>query len=875
MKLMAIDGNSLINRAFYGVRPLSNKDGVPTNAIYGFLNMYYKLLGDLQPDGVCVCFDLKAKTFRHKMYDGYKAQRKPMPEDLAVQVPLLKECLDLMGVPRMEMEGYEADDLLGTLARICHEAGDSCTIVTGDRDSLQFIAEGADVALVTTRMGQTTTEVFDAEKFAEAYQGLSADKIVDLKAIMGDKSDNIPGIPGIGEKGAMDLLVRFGSLQSVYDNLETATFTPSVRKKLTEGRDMAFLSYDLAKGITDVPVERCPRDLLLGVGEPGGLYDFLDRMELRSIIKRLGLTPTAHTSALPASFEEKAYETVSDGSRLQDILLSGEVACVFSAENDCGAFTVAGKTYVSGVSLLGTEGWKACLCALLCNGRYIVHDAKPLALLMYKYGQTPAVPVFDTAIAAYLMAPTSGDFSLENCAMTALDIVLTENEEESGQMTLGFDEGADFRSLSRKAQVIAALYSHYKGLLRKEGMEELMNTIELPLVRILAEMQHLGMELDVGHLQSFGDGLTADIERLEAKIYELAGETFNIGSPKQLGVILFEKLGLPAKKKTKTGYSTDADTLEKLKDAHEIIEVILEYRKLTKLKSTYVEGLLKTVGADGRVHSSFNQMVTATGRLSSTDPNMQNIPVREAVGAEIRKCFVPKAGHIFIDADYSQIELRVLAHIAKDERMLEAFNSGEDIHTVTASQVFGVPVAEVTSQMRSRAKAVNFGIVYGISAFSLSEDIGVFPKQAQQYMDAYLEKYHGVREYMEKIKAQAREDGYVATTFGRKRWIPELKASNFNVRAFGERVALNTPIQGTAADIIKLAMIRVWEGLRRENLHARLILQVHDELILECPLEEQEAAAAILVREMENAVSLAVRMRADANFGETWHDAKG
>ena len=873
MKLMAIDGNSLINRAFYGVRPLSNKDGVPTNAIYGFLNMYYKLLGDLQPDGVCVCFDLKVKTFRHKMYDGYKAQRKPMPEDLAVQIPLLKECLDLMGVPRMEMEGFEADDLLGTLARICREDGDGCTIVTGDRDSLQFIAEGADVALVTTRMGQTTTDIFNAEKFAEAYQGLTADKIVDLKAIMGDKSDNIPGIPGIGEKGAMDLLVRFGSLQGVYDNLETGTFTPSVRKKLTEGRELAFLSYDLAKGITDVPVERCPRDLLLGEGDKGGLYDFLDRMELRSLIKRLGLTPSAHV-AEQSAFEEQDYALIRDAARLQK-LLGQEAVCAFAAGMDMAAFVVEGKTYVSGSAYVGSDAWKEAIAGLLTAGRYIVHDAKPLALALFKQDKTPAVPVFDTAIAAYLMAPTSSDFSLENCAMTALDVVLADNEEESGQMTLGLDDSADLKKLSRRAQVIAALYSHYKAQLEAEGMLELMETIELPLIRILAEMQHLGMELDTARLQQFGDGLTADIDRLEGEIYEAAGETFNIGSPKQLGVVLFEKLGLPARKKTKTGYSTDADTLEKLKDAHPIIELILEYRKLTKLKSTYVEGLLKTVAADGRVHSSFNQMVTATGRLSSTDPNMQNIPVREAIGAEIRKCFVPRQGHIFVDADYSQIELRVLAHIAGDERMLAAFNSGEDIHTVTASQVFGVPVAEVTSQMRSRAKAVNFGIVYGISAFSLSEDIGVFPKQAQQYMDAYLEKYHGVREYMEKIKEQARADGYVATTFGRKRWIPELKAANFNIRAFGERVALNTPIQGTAADIIKLAMIRVWEGLRAAGLRARLILQVHDELILECPLEEQEAASAILVREMEKAVELSVALRADANFGETWHDAKG
>ena len=874
MKLMAIDGNSLINRAFYGVRPLSNKDGVPTNAIYGFLNMYYKLLGDLQPDSVCVCFDLKAKTFRHKMYDGYKAQRKPMPEELAVQIPLLKECLDLMGVPRMEKEGFEADDLLGTLARITHQDGGSCTIVTGDRDSLQFIAQGADVALVTTRMGQTQTEVFDAEKFAEQYQGLTADKIVDLKAIMGDKSDNIPGIPGIGEKGAMDLLVRYGSLQGIYDNLETGTFTPSVRKKLTEGRELAFLSYDLAMGVTDVPVEKGPKDLLLGEGDSGGLYDFLDRMELRSIIKRLGLTPSAH-SVEQSSFEEKDYTLVTSAEELKQLLTAEKVVCALSEGMDMGAFVIGGKPYVSGMAYVGSEDWLAALYRLLTDGRYIVHDAKPLVLALYKKDKTPAPPVFDTAIAAYLMAPTSSDFSLENCAMTALDVVLANNEEESGQMTLGLDDTADLRQLSRRAQVTAALYTHYHSLLEKEGMLELMETIELPLIPILAEMQHLGMELDTGRLQAFGDGLTADIDRLEARIYEAAGETFNIGSPKQLGVILFEKLGLPAKKKTKTGYSTDADTLEKLRDAHAIIGFILEYRKLTKLKSTYVEGLLKTVAADGRVHSSFNQMVTATGRLSSTDPNMQNIPVREAIGAEIRKCFVPKAGHAFVDADYSQIELRVLAHIAGDARMQDAFNSGEDIHTVTASQVFGVPVAEVTSQMRSRAKAVNFGIVYGISAFSLSEDIGVFPKQAQQYMDAYLEKYSGVRTYMENIKVQAKEDGYVATTFGRKRWIPELKASNFNVRAFGERVALNTPIQGTAADIIKLAMIRVAAALRQAGLHSRLILQVHDELILECPAEEANEASAILIREMENAVSLSVRMRADVSRGETWHDAKG
>ena len=874
MKLMAIDGNSLINRAFYGVRPLSTRDGVPTNALYGFLNMYYKLLGDLSPDAVCVCFDLKAKTFRHRMYEGYKAQRKPMPEDLAAQVPLLKECLDDMGVPRLELEGFEADDLLGTLARQCRENGDACVIVTGDRDSLQFIAQGAQVALVTTKMGQTQTEIFDAQRFAEQYSGLTADRIVDLKALMGDKSDNIPGVPGIGEKGAMDLLVRYGSLEGVYEHLDDEGLKPAMRKKLAEGRDSAFLSYDLAKGVTDVPIGRSAEDLRPGAGDPGAFYDFLNRMELRSIIKRLGLEPPASGKA-QAAVETQSGTAVTDGGALRSLLASGQVVCALNDGLTAGAFVVDGRLWLAEAGRVGETAWLAALEDLLGGGGYIAHDAKPLALACWQRGITPAAPVFDTAVAAYLLSPTSSDFSLETCALTALDYALASGEGEDGQMTLGLEENAGLRQLGRRAQATDALYRLYREQLAQNGMTELNRDIELPLIPILAEMQHLGMELDTGRLRAFGDGLTAEIAGLEEKIYAAAGETFNISSPRQLGSVLFEKLGLPARKKTKTGYSTDADTLEKLREVHPIIDMILEYRKLTKLKSTYVEGLLKAVAPDGRVHSSFNQMVTATGRLSSTDPNMQNIPVREAVGAEIRKCFVPRAGWVFVDADYSQIELRVLAHIAGDADMQAAFAGGEDIHTVTAAQVFGVPVAQVTPQMRSRAKAVNFGIVYGISAFSLSEDIGVFPKQAQQYMDAYLEKYHGVRDYMERIKQQAREDGFVTSAYGRRRWIPELKASNFNVRAFGERVALNTPIQGTAADIIKLAMIRVSAALRAAGMQSRLILQVHDELILECPEEEREAAAALLVREMEQAASLSVPMRADVSWGRTWHDAKG
>lgn len=869
MKLMAIDGNSLVNRAYYGVRPLSTRDGTPTNALYGFLNMYLKLLEDIKPDAVCVCFDLKAPTFRHEMYDGYKAGRKPMPDELAAQMPLVKEALDLMGIPRMEVMGFEADDLLGTLAAKSRENGDECVIVTGDRDSLQYVAQGAKVALVTTRMGLTQTEVYDEALFAEKYNGMTADKIVDLKAVMGDKSDNIPGVPGIGEKGAMELLGRFGSLKGIYENLETADLTPSVRKKLTEGRDMAFLSYDLALGVTDAPLEKQPSELMLRPRDDGKLYDFLSRMELKSIIKRLGLTPTAESAAVSA-FEEKTYEAVSDGERLRE-LLSGEVTVAFNDNMSACAFVTDKGVYYSGGEL--TADFESIIKDRLSKEGVTYHDAKNAALWMFKKGLEPAVPSFDTAIAAYLMAPTANDFSLESVALSALNTPVAEGEEE-GQLTLGARDDGEEKRLARKAQIIHALKGHYSALLAENGMAGLMKNIELPLVPVLASMQVYGMRLDSGRLKAFGDTLSGEIKSLEERIYELAGKSFNIGSPRQLGQVLFEDLGLKAGKKTKTGYSTDADTLEKLRGSHEIIGLILDYRKHTKLMSTYVDGLLKVIGEDGRVHSSFNQTVTATGRLSSTDPNMQNIPVRQELGSEIRRCFIPEAGYVFLDADYSQIELRVLAHIAGDEDMRKAFESGEDIHTVTASQVFGVPISEVTHEMRSRAKAVNFGIVYGISAFSLSEDIGVYPKQAQQYMDAYLEKYHGVRNYMDNIKKQAHEDGYVTSAFGRRRWVPELRSSNFNTRSFGERVALNTPIQGTAADIIKIAMIRVYKALKEEGLKARLILQVHDELIIECPAGEADRAAVILKGEMENAVSLSVAMRAEVSMGDNWYEAK-
>jgi len=873
-KLMAIDGNSLINRAFYGVRQLSTQSGVPTNAVYGFLNMYLKLLEDEKPDGVCVCFDLPKKSFRHDMFDGYKAQRKPMPDELGQQIPLLKELLDLMGVPRLEKEGFEADDLLGTLARICREDGDSCVIVTGDKDSLQFLSEGAAVRLVSTRMGQTIAENYDEAHFKEVYQGLTPDKIVDLKALMGDASDNIPGVKGIGEKGAMELLCRFGSLKEVYRNLDDPGITASVKRKLEEGREMAELSYRLALGETLVPIgERAEALRLRKMNEPG-LYEFLNRLEMRTAIKRLGLSPGQ--SEKTKGFTPGPVTELARWEELRGRIGNGPVCCAMPRELGAVAVTADGGTFVLTETGLGEQAFSSALGELFSGGYPLVlHDAKPVFTALASRGSNPRGLAFDTALAAYLLDPTAGGYTLAGCAAKTLgwEQDLPDVDGAGAFSPLGAAE-EEIRGLGVRSALIAALYETYAAELQKTEMDRLFREVELPLVSVLARMERLGMGVDKARLLSFGETLQSGMEELEASIYMLAGEIFNIGSPKQLGAILFDRLRLKAYKKTKTGYSTSVDVLEKLRGQHEIIDRILSYRQLSKLKSTYVDGLSKVIAPDGRIHSTFNQTVTATGRLSSTEPNLQNIPIRRQLGGEIRRCFVPREGWVFLDADYSQIELRILAHIADDPAMQAAFVNGEDIHTVTASQVFGVPMAEVTSQQRSRAKAVNFGIVYGISAYSLSEDIHVPPKQAQSYIDAYLQHYAGVRSYMEEIKRKAKEQGYVTTLMGRRRYLPELKSGDFNVRSFGERVALNTPIQGTAADIIKLAMIRVDRRLREEGLEARLALQVHDELIVEAPPKEVEQAAALLRYEMEHAMQLKVALLADVSWGENWYDAK-
>ena len=876
MHLMVIDGNSLVNRAFYGVRPLTAADGTPTNAVYGFLNMFFKLREDYSPDEICVCFDLKAKTFRHKAYEGYKAQRKPMPEELAAQMPLVKAALDGLGICRMEVEGFEADDLLGTLSHLCSAQGGVTTIVTGDRDSLQYVTGTSRVALVTTRMGQTTTELYDEQKFAEKYCGLTPDKIVDLKAIMGDSSDNIPGVKGIGEKGALDLVCRFGSLQGVYDHLEEGEMTPSTRKKLTESREMAFLSYDLAKGVVDAPVTAKPGQLAPGAGDPGELYTLLSRLELRSIIKRLGLTPPTHVPPQAADFEAKPARTLRNTAELAEILpkLPGK-AVLFSADRTlCAAVLEDGTPVTLCADEAGEEAAQQFLAAALAKPA-VMHGAKTLLTQLYKEGETPGDPAFDTKLGAYLLDVNRGSYDLVSAARQVLgfEAMPAIYDGEDARNLLGVSEEA-LAALSQHVQLIAAMKDAQERALKTEGMLPLYREMELPLLPVLARMQAEGICADKQRLQEFGLQLEEQMKALEAQVYELAGRQFNIGSPKQLGVVLFEELGLKAGKKTRTGYSTDAETLEKLKEQHEIIPAILAWRKVSKLKSTYTDGLTKTIDADGRIRSTFHQTVTATGRLSSADPNLQNLPVRREDGSEIRRCFTARPGWVLVDADYSQIELRVLAHVADDKAMQEAFASGEDFHAVTASQVFHVPLTEVTPKLRSAAKAVNFGIVYGISAWSLADDIKVSNGEAQAYIDAYLARYTGVKTYMDTVKAEAEKNGFVTTIYGRKRTIPELKSSNFNLRSFGQRAAMNTPIQGAAADIIKLAMVRVDKRLRQEGLQARLILQVHDELIIEAPEVEREQVTLLLKEEMEAAADLKVKLLADVNWGYNWYDAK-
>ncbi|NLD87219.1 MAG: DNA polymerase I [Clostridiales bacterium] len=855
MKILVIDGNSIINRAFYGIRLLSTRSGEYTNAVYGFLSTYLKVMEDEQPDGVCVAFDLKAPTFRHVEYEDYKAGRRPMPDELRSQIPLLKEVLDCMGVPRCEQPGFEADDLIGTAARVCSESGCECVILTGDRDSFQLIDEYTRVKLATTKNGSSLTIDYTPEVIREEY-GISPRQLIDVKALMGDSSDNIPGVAGIGEKTALSLISAFGSLDEVYNSLDDKQIRPKVREKLISGRDSAYMSRSLGEIERYAPFCFDVSDMVLRECDDAKLHAVLSRLELRSIISRLQLSPgekpLKRTPSLPVLPErELGLDTLSR------ITSSGDVCDIVFDDNLSEAAICFGNE-VYNVSRLSPV-WNEFIDKIISSDvKKRTSGLKESYLGLLESNIPFAGFVFDVPIASYLLDSSAESYNLEELLSKYLSI--TDSVE----------------TLSKQAVAVKLLSDKLRDEISKLEMTSLLEDIELPLCEVLADMQFLGFKVDAQRLSEFGTELSARTEELKDEIFDIAGEEFNINSPKQLGEVLFEKLGLPYGRKIKTGYSTDIDVLTRLSHLHPIAGKIIEYRQLTKLISTYVEGLLKVISpADGRIHSKFNQLVTTTGRISSSDPNMQNIPVRTELGSNLRRMFVPESSdYVLVDADYSQIELRILAHISGDVRMREAFISGKDIHRATAAVVAGVSPEAVTPKMRSDAKAVNFGIVYGISDFSLATDLGISRNEAKAYINEYFSRYPGVAEYMDMIKKKAKEDGYVSTLFGRRRYLPELKSTNHNTRAFGERVALNTPIQGTAADIIKIAMVSVYERLKKERLRSRLVLQVHDELIIEAHKDEAEYISRLIVEEMSKAADLSVPLVAEAGIGDDWYEAK-
>ncbi len=868
MKLMVLDGNSIANRAYYGVRPLNAPDGTPTNAIFGFLGILFRLLQDETPDALCVTFDVHAPTFRKQKYDGYKAQRKGMPEDLAAQMPILKDIMEAMNIPHYGIAGYEADDLMGTISLKSNAAGWDCVLVTGDKDSFQLIGGGTVVRHVKSRMGQSETVMYDTDVFREEY-GFEPAGIIELKALMGDSSDNIPGVAGVGEKTALDLVRRFGTVERIYNELDTLDIKDAVRKKLAAGKEMAALSRELVVIDRHVPMEFSPQDALRKPVDNDRLYELFMALGLKKYIERMELTAPGGKIHSDTARCELQWVEFTDSTAADAMLSACEKygAAVDLAEDLSAAAVAAdGRVYTIDFAAL-TDGDRVLRALLSDKVSKTGHNIKDTIRRVLEAGYDTDNWAMDTALAAYLLDPMAKDYDIVAMADECFGVGEDEGDEQLGL----FDLTGPLRS---RACAIYRLAPVLVSQVDEAGMGDVLRRVELPLCRVLAEMEIAGFYVDGDALRDFGVRLSAQANEIAQMIYNYAGGQFNINSPKQLGEVLFEKLMLPAPKKTKTGYSTNVDVLEKLKDKHPIAGLVLEYRELTKLTSTYVEGLLKVRDPDGRIRTNFQMTVTATGRLSSTEPNLQNIPIRKALGGEVRKMFTAAPGNVLVDADYSQIELRLLACMSGDEVMRRAFLSGEDIHRVTAAQVLGIAPEDVTPQQRSHAKAVNFGIVYGISAFSLSQDIAVSVGEAQRYIDSYLDRYSGVAEYMDKTISDASEKGFVSTIYGRRRSLPELKSANRNVRSFGERVARNAPIQGTAADIMKLAMIAVHGRLKKEGLQARLIMQVHDELIVECPENEKDIVARILTEEMQNAASLPVPLTAEAGVGFTWYDAK-
>ena len=845
MKFLAIDGNSILNRAFYGIRLLSNKNGIFTNAIFGFMNIYLKHISDIKPDAVAVAFDLKAPTFRHKEVDTYKANRKGMPPELAQQLPYVKELLGLLGVKTVECEGYEADDILGTLSKKCSDSGEDCFVLTGDRDSLQLIDDKVTVLLATNK----ETIRYTPDRFREDY-GFEPIRLIDLKALMGDSSDNISGVPGIGEKTASALIKEYGTVEELYAKYEDSSLTKSVKTKLANGADAAKQSKWLATIVRDAPVDTQLSDYLLKKPDEAAVSRLLTELEMFKLLDKLGISISAGEEAAAPDEIEEVQEVSFEPAELTQELIGTLSSCeyIFGGE----------KLIVrEGDRAFASDDENIIKAFFASDCKKSTDDAKPHYRWAMAHGGELRCIVNDTSICGYLLDPAASDYTTEKlCAGNGVHYY-TENGEYADVVSL------------------AGLVKKLRSLLEKENMLSLYEDIELPLTEVLASMEHTGIFIDKKGVEEFGVYLSEMIEETQQMIYDDAGHEFNIASPKQLGTVLFEEMGLPAKKKTKSGYSTNAEVLEELRSQSPIVDNILKYRQYTKLNSTYVTGLLEKIADDGRIHTWFRQTETRTGRISSTEPNLQNIPVRTELGSQMRKFFTAGEGKVLCDADYSQIELRVMAHLCGDKNMADAFNSGEDIHTSTAAQVFDMPTIMVTPEMRSAAKAVNFGIIYGIGAFSLSKDIGTSVTQAKKYIADYLAKYPKVKQFMDKTVSDAEKTGIVTTMFGRQRRIPELSSSNKMLQAAGKRIAMNTPVQGTAADLIKMAMINVYRRLNKELPDAKLILQVHDELIIEADESSAEKASQILREEMQNVCKLKVDLAVDVHTGHSWYDAKG
>lgn len=860
MKLLVLDGNSIINRAFYGIKLLSTKNGDYTNAVFGFLNMMLRFEDMCKPDAVAVAFDVSTPTFRHKMYDAYKAGRHSMPDELRQQLPVVKNILHLLGIKTIECDGWEADDILGTLACQCRKNGDECFIATGDRDSLQLAHDGVKVLLARTK----STDVMDENAIMQEY-GVTPQQLIQVKALQGDSSDNIPGVQGVGPKTALDLIAKYGSVDYIYENLDTLEIKKGVHDKLERDKDNAYLSLALGEIKTDAPIDTDINSYILNDGDRQGAAAEFVRLELFSLIDKFNLNANdALIETAPEKPREITRLTCIDGDYLLDKI--GDNDAYFYPLVIDNSITDLLFAFDDEIIVMPSETpeYKYFVRNFFENERVkkYTYNSKQLHRLAAQLGVECKNVCGDLMLSAYLLKPSDNRYDIEHLCLD-YGVVMPEYKNSLGST----DENVVF------ASVIKPLFEKTNMLLEEANQTKLLEEIELPLSRVLAKMEIEGFAVDKQGIEDFGKRLGVRIDELTQLIYDCVGYEFNINSPKQLGVALFEDLGLPCKKKTKTGYSTNAEVLEELKSEHIVVEYILEYRSLAKLKSTYCDGLVKVIADDGRIHTSFNQVETRTGRISSLEPNLQNIPIRTELGREMRRFFVAGNNNMLVDADYSQIELRVLADLSGDENMINSFNSGVDIHTTTASQVFGLPVEMITKELRSRAKAVNFGIVYGIGAFSLAKDIGVTRREAQEYIDNYLTTFSGVNRYMNHMIELARDRGYSETLFNRRRYLPELSSSNHMLRSFGERVARNMPIQGTAADIIKIAMVKVDARLTAENMKSRLILQVHDELIVEAPENEAEKALKIVTEEMENACKMKVLLRADGSIGKTWYDA--